>query len=299
MGRSPWLDLLFRKIISAEDSIEMRKILKSGWTVTWKYAVFVTAWAFLSAPFIILIYRGLPPGHPLSWKSRLFLEPIGATAIVIVLWIMIRFVDRRSWETSGLALQHVLADVLIGLGLGIGMMGLSLALLWITGSLQIQAPIISSGVVLLMAGSAMLLNSVTQEVLIRGYLFQTIRTQSNSTLAVILTALFFSLIHRGGGAFLPAINLFLAGLLLGIGYVRSGNLWLPIALHFAWNFLEGPALGLAVSGQVLDSGWRILELRGPVLWAGGAFGLEGGLAATLSTIAGVEALRWLTRRRVV
>ena len=48
-----------------------------------------------------------------------------------------------------------------------------------------------------------------------------------------------------------------------LAYTTMGNLWLPIALDFGWNYLQGPILGLTVSGQSLDSGWQLVKLQGP------------------------------------
>jgi hypothetical protein len=59
---------------------------------------------------------------------------------------------------------------------------------------------------------------------------------------------------------------------------------LPIAIHFTWNFLLGPFLGSAVSGQDLANRWGLITLQGPALFTGGAFGLEGSLVVTIVTI---------------
>ena len=117
-------------------------------------------------------------------------------------------------------------------------------------------------------------------------------SESGSILAIILSAVVFTLLHFGAikGAVVPAVNLFAAGILLGIAYAVTKNLWLPITLHFGWNFLQGPVLGLTVSGQSLDSGWRVFRLEGPPMFTGGAFGLEGGLVATATTVFGITAL---------
>jgi hypothetical protein len=120
-----------------------------------------------------------------------------------------------------------------------------------------------------------------------------IRRQAGLSVAVGLSALLFSVYHFGAfkGTWLPAVNVFLAGTLFCLAFGLTGGLWLPISIHFAWNFLLGPALGLTVSGSSgLGSGWRLLEVAGPELWTGGGFGLEGGLVVTLTTAAGALAL---------
>jgi hypothetical protein len=222
---------------------------------------------------------------------------MGAITIMTATWIMIRWIDKRTWRTAGFALGHSISNLVVGLGIGIGMITISVASLWLSGSIQFLTGVTISAPVLMVTGAAMLFNAVTQEVLVRGYLFQTIQSQGSSKLALILTAFIFSIMHGGGGAILPAINLFMVGILLGLGYVWTGNLWLSIALHFGWNFLLGPVLGLTVSGQALDSGWRIMQLQGATWVTGGSFGLEGGLAATISTIIGILVLSFLFRRK--
>jgi len=152
---------------------------------------------------------------------------------------------------------------------------------------------------LIIAAAAMILNTVTQEVLERGYVFQTIQAQSNGTWAVSVTAIIFVLYHAAGfqESWLPALNVFLAGILFGIAYYLSGTLWLPIAMHFAWNFLLGPVLGLSVSGQDLANSWHIFTLQRPTLFVGGEFGVEGSLVVTLITIFGIGVLlRWHPRQ---
>jgi hypothetical protein len=140
------------------------------------------------------------------------------------------------------------------------------------------------------------------EVLARGYIFQTIQLQSNGIWAIIVTSIIFVLYHAAGlqGNWLPALNVFLAGILFGVAYYRTGNLWLPIAIHFAWNFLLGPILGLSVSGQDLANNWHLFTLQGPSLFTGGTFGIEGSLIVTAITILGiVTLLRWYPKQSTV
>ena len=105
--------------------------------------------------------------------------------------------------------------------------------------------------------------------------------------------------HLGaiGTQALPAISLFAAGVLLGTCYAMTGNLWLPIGLHFGWNVLQGPVLGGTVSGQAVDAGNHLLDIAGPSLATGGNFGIEGGLIAIGITLLPTPPIVLLYRKR--
>ena len=70
-----------------------------------------------------------------------------------------------------------------------------------------------------------------------------------------------------------------AGLLLGAAYKHFGTLWLPIGIHWAWNYVQGNVLGFAVSGvQTSDKVFSPI-ITGPDWITGGAFGAEASVPA--------------------
>lgn len=278
------------------------RVLKRLWTVTWKIVVFIVLWAGLYAPAVLLIIRGEEDGSTaIGAETRLYLEFFGVVAVLLAAWVLVRFVDRRSFRSLGFRLGRATREAGIGLGLGSAMILLAILILWAPGWVQTVPVTTFSWQMLGLMGTAMLLNSITQEVLVRGYVLQTIESEFDVTAALVVSSTFFVLLHAGAiveGGILSAVNLFAAGWLLGLAYTTTGNLWLPFGLHFAWNVLQGPVLGITVSGSALDSGWRVLELEGPTVFTGGSFGLEGGLAATVVTVLGIAFLALLGRRRV-
>lgn len=277
------------------------RLLKAIWTVTWKIAAFLVLWGVLYAPLLVpVINRVGQTGNVNSPLTHLYFEITGAITILLAAWVTTRFIDKRPFISLGFMLDHIVRDVFIGLGIGLGMMVVSVAVLWLFGWAIPQIVVAFSWFALTLTGAAMLANTVTQEVLVRGYIQQTIQSQFGPVLAVVLSAIVFALLHIGAikGAILPTINLFAAGILLSVAYAVTNNLWLPIALHFGWNFLQGPVLGLTVSGQSVDSGWKIFRLEGPAIFTGAEFGLEGGLIATFNTVLGIAALLSLCLRKV-
>lgn len=275
-------------------------LLRKIWSVCWRIVVFLILWGGLYAPGMFLLADGLESASAAERaETRLYVELFGVLAIAVAAWLMLRFVDGRTFGSLGFRLRRAPRESAIGLLLGTAMVSLALVSLWLPGWVEtIPLRGFSWRAIGLMAG-AVLFNSAIQEVLCRGYFLQTVETRFDVTIALAASSAFFLLLHAGavaeGGA-LAAINLFAAGWLLGLAYTATRNLWLPIGLHFSWNVLQGPVLGIAVSGQALDSGWQVLRLEGPVVLTGGDFGLEGGLVATAVTMMGIAFLVRLGRR---
>jgi uncharacterized protein len=119
-----------------------------------------------------------------------------------------------------------------------------------------------------------------EEILFRGYLLQNLLDLRRPIFGVLFTSVLFWLVHGLNPAAwsspFVAINLMLAGVLLALAYLISDNIWFPTAMHFAWNYFQGPILSIPVSGLTMQG---LVDLRvnpdaHPYL-TGGAFGLEG------------------------
>lgn len=81
-----------------------------------------------------------------------------------------------------------------------------------------------------------ILPAFAEEVLFRGALATLFKDWTkNVHLAIFLSSFIFAAIHMQFYGFLPR---FLLGIALGYLYFWSGSLWLPIAAHFANNFLS-------------------------------------------------------------
>ena len=79
------------------------------------------------------------------------------------------------------------------------------------------------------------------------------------------------------------VNTMAWGVLLGYSFVRSGDLWLPIGLHFGWNWAL-PLFGVNLSGFTMEvTGYALHWKIGPV-WSGGAYGPEGGVLTSVVVV---------------
>ncbi len=126
--------------------------------------------------------------------------------------------------------------------------------------------------------------SLNEELIFRGILFQMLVDKKGNVLGIFASSIVFAIAHifNPNIGVVAFINIFLAGVILGLMYVKTGLLWLSIGFHFGWNLWQGLLLGSPMSG--INTGTSIFEtnitLLEPILF-GGSFGIEGGLVATI------------------
>jgi hypothetical protein len=258
-------------------------------------------WGLLLAPFFVPFAGRLERWARVApLGAQLYGDAAGLAGTLAATWILTRLVDRRPFATLGLASRRAPREILAGLAIGTAWLAVSVAVAWAAGWAKPEpVPAMSAP---LLAGAALstLLNVLTQQLVLCGYVFHTIRARAGRAAAIVLSAGLFSAYHAGAfhGAWLPPVNVFAAGVLFCLAYSLAGSLWFATAMHFAWNYLMGPVLGLTVSGLGrLGQGWRWFAIGGPPLFTGGAFGLEGGLIVTATTAVGVAGMLLAMRRR--
>jgi uncharacterized protein len=120
--------------------------------------------------------------------------------------------------------------------------------------------------------------------------------------AILLSAAVFGMLHleNSQATALTALGSTLGGVTYGIAFAATQNLWLPLGLHFAWNYVQGPVLGFALSGgKPLRGTFIQLESVGPTWFTGGEYGPEGGavgLVGRAAVLIGLLAVvQWRTR----
>ncbi|MDI5976135.1 CPBP family intramembrane glutamic endopeptidase [Amycolatopsis magusensis] len=213
-----------------------------------------------------------------------------AGAIVAYRWLSQRVEDREVTELAATGQWSGLGrGVLIGAGTFLATMLLV--------SLFTDADFTSGSVwaCLGVAGS-MASVAVTEELLFRGVVHRVLEQRIGSIIAIAISSLLFGLTHLLNGNATLWGTLAIAvegGALLAIAYTATRSLWLPMGLHFAWNFTESGVFGTAVSGAESESGLLRTVLSGPDVLTGGAFGPEASLFALLCCL--VPAV-WLLRR---
>lgn len=221
-----------------------------------------------------------------------------AAGFIAAVPIMYSLFERNAGWVIGWRGIGAFRDLFKGAGIGIVMMTAIFLVMLTIGAVQIRGVRTDAAVwwdltVYLLFFALVSLN---EELFSRGYVQGLIRHRFGSAAAILCSSLFFALLHAfNPGALqqpLPLFNIFVAGLLLGLCREVSGSLWLPIGLHWTWNYVQGNVFGYEVSGTSVAS---LLELAsgGRAVWSGGSFGAEGSLIATVVMGAGI----WLLWRR--
>lgn len=131
--------------------------------------------------------------------------------------------------------------------------------------------------------------AAAEEMLFRGYPLQTLTRAHLAWLGVFLTSVPFAAVHLNNPHAVPGftfVNTALAGVWLAVAYLRTRSLWLPLALHWSWNWAQASLLGLPVSGIERIAPAPLLQAinAGPDWLTGGAYGIEGGAACTFALL---------------
>lgn len=233
-----------------------------------------------------------------------------AIATVLGVWLAGRYVDRRRFADFGMGLD---ADWWLdcGFGLALGailMTGVFLAELaagWITVTAVLSGEGLLLGV--LTALALFLFVGIYEELLLRGYVLTNLAEGTRGSLGIGGAIAFGTLVSSGLFGALHASNpnatlvsvlaISIAGVMLALGYILTGELAIPIGLHITWNLFQGTVYGFPVSGLDIGASVIGLDQSGPTVATGGSFGPEAGLIGLAAMLAGCLAtLGWVRYR---
>jgi membrane protease YdiL (CAAX protease family) len=257
---------------------------------------------------------GLPMnGYSFPGLIRRTISQIGITLSIFIVgsWICVRFLDKRKWETFGLSFRGTwLRELGLGILAGIVFSGAIFVVEWLMGWIDIQGlawntrPPQEMLAVLYLAILDNVVVAFMEEIPFRGYLLQTLEEWLGTPTAVIITSALFGIMHlmnasaRGWTVYVIPFTLTLFGFMMASAYLARRSLWIPIGLHFAWNFCEYEIFGL--TGASPESAtFLITKVTGPSLWVGApntSFGPEVGLLGVLAALLCIG-MFWLIRRK--
>ena len=272
----------------------------------WRAVIFLIAFLFFSFFFIfgsITILAQFPFGTTTAGFLPLIVPFAISTAIAIILgWLCGKFFENVPFRALGCAftsgwLKNFAAGCLIGTvalasAVIIAVMSGGMSL-----SINHESAISAISTTLLSTLLIFAFGAASEETLFRGYMLQTFARSKLIWVGVGLTSLLFAFAHNNNpdAGTLSWLNTFLAGIWFAAAYLKTRDLWFPLGIHLMWNWLQGPVLGINVSGIAEFSPDPVLRATdaGPAWLTGGSYGIEGGVACTFALIVSTALIYYL------
>lgn len=218
-------------------------------------------------------------------------------AIVI---IYCRFVERRSLNSMGFIKKGCVVKYLIGIVAGFAMFSATLLISYLFGAVKYVGTDLQNGVMFALMCVGWLIQGAEEEIICRGYFMPSLSSKLPLWAAVLISSVFFSLMHifNGGFNLIVLLNLTLTGIMFAVLAIRFDSLFVCCACHSIWNLVQGNFYGLPVSG--IDAGGSVFRFElaeNMDLWTGGVFGLEGSLSETIVMVIVIAAVVFIPKKR--
>lgn len=271
-----------------------------GWA---KVLLIIIPYLFFVGIFQLIggLLFGIDFSNPLSNKTSIQLLAISLFGLIgafLTLWLVTKFVDRERLYQLGFQTKNRSIDFMIGIAIGLIIFSSGYLVLihfneivFVKINLNVNEILISVLHFTIVA--------VVEETLFRGYVLKNFMESFNKYAALIISSGLFSSMHYFNPDFdlFSFFSLFLAGILFGISYIYTKNLWFPIALHLSWNLFQA-LFGFNVSGRDTFSiiEFKILESN---LINGGSFGFEGSVLSIIAQVITITIIITYYRRKKI
>lgn len=264
--------------------------LRNGW------------WILIFIGFVALTrlaYKPLTHGLKDLGLDKLWLEPAPFVFLLLATWACTRL-RKEPLSSVGYRLdRRWFREIGVGTAFGIGTVLAVVGMIWAIGGVRFELDPARSLSTLLTGLYVFLFAALMEETLFRGFIFQRLLAGVGTWPAQIVLASLFALGHwgnpgmQGSTEVVATLDLFLGAVLLGLAYLRTRSLALPVGLHLGWNWTQGHILGFGVSGYD-HAGWLKPLFQGQAEWlTGGAFGPEASLFSPLVSLVMIVLLwRW-------
>lgn len=300
----PWLKTVFFK----------EERLRPVWLLVFYPPVLVLTGIIIIFPITSLLNAlGYPPApfwgtYTLATCLRKTIS-VGETVMTLWIgtWLWRRFLGKSTLASLGLSFRSPwLKELGIGFLAGMGFTGAIFIVEYLMGWIEVDGfsqnlrpgPEVFAFLYFMVVG--VVENAVAEEVIMRGYLLQTLEKWIGLPAGVIISSSVFGVAHllnptsQGWAIYVIPFALTLYGIMLATAYLARRSLWIPIGLHFAWNLFEYRIFALT-GALPADISVLVTRITGPAFWVGlpnSDFGPEVGMLGILTGVCGIG-LFWL------
>ena len=227
------------------------------------------------------------------------------SSFVIILFLFIfwvKVIEKNALSSLGFVKRNWLKYLVWGILLSLLQMGVIALVYQVGGIGSFELNELSLEPILFILGlfPFWLLQGGTEEVATRGWLLTRIAARTNLPLAIVISSSLFGILHMGnaGVTFLSVLNIILDGVLAALLFIYTDSIWLVVAQHGTWNYVQGNLLGFQVSGTGADASIFSFTMGdGPDWLTGGAFGAEGSIITTLVLLVSLVIVYLLGERK--
>lgn len=217
---------------------------------------------------------------PLDKDYRNLLKGLFVSSACILSYILFfKKYDKRI--ITEFALKGLSKNFIIGLFTGFTLQSLTVLVMYLNGNYSIMT--VNPVSFILIPFALMFTVAIIEEILVRGIIFRIMEEKLGSYISLTISSVLFGIFHLANpnGTLISGICITTAGFLMGAVFIYSRSLWMPIALHFAWNFTQSGIFGAITSGNEKTNSLIEAKIQGPEFITGGAFGPEGSIQAIL------------------
>ena len=226
------------------------------------------------------IFLKIPGVSLLSHDVRNLIKGIFVSILAIgSYWLFYRKYENRA--ITELSANGIGRKLFAGILTGSGLQSLTILVVYLYGGFKVIA--VNPVSTLIIPFTVALTVAILEEVLLRGIVFRITEEKWGSTIALITSGLIFAGLHvvNPHVTVVSVLCITMVGVLLGAAYMYYRNLWMPIAIHFAWNFTQNGIFGAITSGNEKTSSLLTTQITGPEILTGGQFGPEASIQAVL------------------
>ena len=167
-------------------------------------------------------------GFPLIDSLELQLFSFVGILVATLFWA--RVIEKSPYQALGIRKERALKDFLKGWLIGGILLTSCVIIMYLFGALSFNGFNLSFNLVLRFLVLMVLwsIQGSTEELLARGWMFSSISAKYNVYVGIILSSLFFGLLHLGndGLSLMPIIDLVLFGIMACLFMLKTNSLWM-------------------------------------------------------------------------
>lgn len=221
---------------------------------------------------------------------------VASVAVIVAYKLLYRKIENR--EVTEISVKGIAKNLMLGTLMGVVLQSLTVLVIYLNNGFHVVA--VNPVSFIIIPFTVAFTVAIFEETLIRGIIFRIAEEKLGSYISLILSAIIFGALHlmNQESSFISAACIAVeGGLLLGAAYIYSRNLWLPIAIHFAWNFMQSGIFGAITSGNEKTNSLLTTQITGAKIITGAEFGPEGTLQAILFCLIATIVLMYLNIKK--